>query len=149
MKNNNNTNITKPGKSQDKDSSSNSTGSKPVIIQINNDFKNTTQELRDKITFAMMEKFIVDKSKPRIFDCIFESIDKPSAIKISVKLRKEYGYKTKGPHFSNDRWVTHAVNKIPYSELAITLKNIRIEAITNSSELVDWIMETDTETQKQ
>jgi hypothetical protein len=100
-------------------------------------------EVRDNKTFEVIEKHIIDFSKLREFDCLFMSGNKSSANELCESLKNNLDYNTEKPFHDEDGWITHAVKQILYSDIKDTLKKTREEAVKHSSELFDWMLETD------
>jgi hypothetical protein len=100
-------------------------------------------EVCDNKTFKVIEKCIVDFSKPREFDCLFMSANKSSAKELCLNLRDNLGYITEEPYQDENGWISHAVKQILYADLKDTLKTARVEAAKHSSKLFDWNIDVD------
>lgn len=115
---------------------------KPETVIIDT-FEDTDIEVVDKKTFEEIEKHLVDLSKPREFDCLFKSETKTVAQELSEKVRNSLDYSTDEPYQDQDGWITHAVKLLIYSDLKDTLRVARETAAMHSSELFDWMVESD------
>ena len=116
--------------------------SEPVMVIIET-FDDADIEAVDNKTFEEIEKYLVDLSRSREFDCLFISETKNSAKALCQGLRRDLGYKTEKPYHDEEGWITHAVKLIPYSDLKDTLRTARETAAIHSSELFDWMVEAD------
>ncbi|MCE1187638.1 MAG: hypothetical protein LWX56_00735 [Ignavibacteria bacterium] len=113
-----------------------------LIERLPDDFN---QDNADECTLNLIETSITDKNKLREFDCLFCTQTKNDAKILRDCLRHNHKYNTRKPYFDDGEWVIGVNKLITVANLREEVKKLRKFATVHSAELIDWMMEVDTQ----